>query len=59
MEIVFVVGLPLSLAKSTGPCSIGSTNGLPYVQYIYQCDFNTMPHTFGANLEKALKMLLD
>lgn len=28
MEIVFVVGLPLSLAKSTRTCSFSSSNGI-------------------------------
>ncbi len=53
MEIVFVVGLPLSLAKKApGHAALAALMGYLMFNTFINAILTQWPHTFGANLKK-------
>ncbi|KAK55885.1 alpha-glucoside-specific PTS transporter subunit IIBC [Staphylococcus lugdunensis] len=56
MEIVFVVGLPLSLAKKApGHAALAALMGYLMFNTFINAILTQWPHTFGANLEKGVE----
>lgn len=56
MEVVFVVGLPLSLAKKTpGHAALAALMGYLMFNTFINAILTQWPHTFGANLEKGVE----
>ncbi|QJI68931.1 PTS transporter subunit EIIC [Staphylococcus haemolyticus] len=56
MEIVFVVGLPLSLAKKApGHAALAALMGYLMFNTFINTILTQWPHTFGANLEKGVE----
>ncbi|HFQ2421931.1 TPA: PTS transporter subunit EIIC, partial [Staphylococcus aureus] len=56
MEVVFVVGLPLSLAKKApGHAALAALMGYLMFNTFINAILTQWPHTFGANLEKGVE----
>ena len=57
MEIVFVVGYLFHLLKAPGHAALAALMGYLMFNTFINAILTQWPHTFGANLQKVLKML--